>query len=102
MKMSSTDDTQLYLKLVEAFKPLKSKAVEAIEDKEKPIIIAARIRPILEEESSQNIVASAFPRKDTALVDVHELRKTARGNAALNVSYLRVGPRETISNSLKT
>ena len=97
--MSSTDDTQPYLKLVEAFKPLKSKAVEAIEDKEKPIIIAARIRPILEEESSQNIVASAFPRKDTALVDVHELRKTPRGKAALNVSYLEIQPPKMIRNA---
>ena len=99
MKNVPTDDVQLYLKLVEAFKPPKSKADEAIEDKEKSIIVAARIRPMLEEECSQNIVASAFPRKHTTVVDVHELRKTARGTAALNVSYSQIQPREMICNN---
>ena len=90
MENAPTDVTQLYLKLVEAFKPPKPEADKVIEDKEKSIIITARIRPILEDESSQSIVASAFPRENTAVVDVHELRKTARGKAALNVGHLQI------------
>lgn len=88
MKDSSINDTQLYLKLVEGFKPLESKVYQTAEDQEKPIVIAARLRPILKEEVSEGAVNSTFPRKDRATLDVHELRKTVRGKAVLNVSHL--------------
>ena len=83
------DNTPLYLKLVERFKPAASRA-DVAEDKAKPIIIGARIRPMVEEESSNGAVASVYPREgEPGVLDLHELRKTVRGSAALSVSFCK-------------
>ncbi|KAK0650198.1 Diatom spindle kinesin-1 [Lasiodiplodia hormozganensis] len=84
------DNTPLYLKLVERFKPAASRT-DAAEDKAKPIIIGARIRPMIEEESSNGGVAGVYPREgEPGVLDLHELRKTVKGSAALNSSSFLV------------
>ncbi|EMR64081.1 putative diatom spindle kinesin 1 protein [Eutypa lata UCREL1] len=86
MDESPASDTQLYLKLVESFNPPEPKTNQTAGGEEKPIVIAARIRPTLKEEVSEGAVTSTFPRKDQGVLDVHELRKNVRGKAVLNSS----------------
>ncbi|KAH7010962.1 P-loop containing nucleoside triphosphate hydrolase protein [Macrophomina phaseolina] len=81
------ENTQLYLRLVERFQPTAPKTNRIDEDKFKSIVIAARIRPLLNEEISTGAVSGIFPRDgEPGVLDLHELRKTVRGTAALNVS----------------
>ncbi|GME53086.1 Diatom spindle kinesin 1 [Neofusicoccum parvum] len=85
------ENTLLYLKLIESFQPTAPKTSHADEDKSKPIVIAARVRPLLPDEVSQGSVAGIFPRDGApGVLDLHELRKTVRGTAALNSSSYAV------------
>lgn len=51
------------------------------------ITVAARIRPMLEHETSSGQVVAVFPRvDDSGVVDLHDLRRVVRGFPPLNVS----------------
>lgn len=50
------------------------------------ITVAARIRPVLDEETDEGALAAVFPRSGCpGTVDLHEIRKTVRGLPALDV-----------------
>lgn len=81
------DNTQAYEKLVGAFKPAAKPQDKKDGGRNTDIIIASRLRPMLEDEIAAGLVPGVLPRKDDDLnVDLHELRKTVRGTPALNVS----------------
>ena len=51
------------------------------------IVVATRIRPMLEEEVASGQVVAAFPRDDSnGVVDIHQLRRVVRGPPPLSVS----------------
>lgn len=53
------------------------------------IVVATRIRPMLDHELSSGQVVAAFPRDGNGgVVDLHELKRTVRGPPTLNVSII--------------
>lgn len=86
-------DAATYQTLVNAFKPPVLKAPQQESTTTPEILVTTRIRPILEDEAATGLVAGTFVRavgKDAGpigVVDIHELRKTVKGTAALNVGH---------------
>ncbi|KAJ5595471.1 uncharacterized protein N7459_001679 [Penicillium hispanicum] len=80
-------------KLVKLFKPPRPTASEATHDSSSSnIVVATRIRPILDEEITSGQVVAAFPRAgENGVVDLHELRRVVRGPPPLNSSSFKVG-----------
>ncbi|KAK4225196.1 kinesin-like protein Klp59C [Podospora fimiseda] len=73
-----------YKKLVAAFKPGPSTAKPT--DPNPDIIVSARIRPMMEDETAQGFPEGVHPRTkgNTNTVDLHELRRPPRGLPSLN------------------
>ncbi|KAK4166877.1 kinesin-like protein Klp59C [Cladorrhinum sp. PSN259] len=76
--------SERYKKLVGAFKPGPSAAKPT--DPNPDIIVSARIRPMLEDETSQGFPEAVHPRTKGSFntVDLHELRRPPRGLPSLN------------------
>ena len=72
--------------LVKQFKPPRSKAPDTTAYSTANIVVATRIRPMLDEEITTGQVVAAFPRAGNDVVDLHELRRVVRGPPPLNVS----------------
>ncbi|KAJ9134275.1 Kinesin-like protein [Pleurostoma richardsiae] len=71
--------------LVSGFKPPSSPRAAAETTAPNPdMIVSARLRPLLEEETAAGFPAAVFPRKTQAgKIDVHELKRPIRGPPAL-------------------
>lgn len=51
------------------------------------LVVATRIRPMLEDELSSGQVSAVFTRRnESGVVDLHELKRAVRGLPPLNVS----------------
>lgn len=73
--------------LVARFKPTLSASTAGGVETSANIVVATRIRPMLEEERSSGQVVAAFPREGSdRVVDLHQLRRVVRGLPLLNVS----------------
>lgn len=81
------DNVSQYKSLVGAFKPTAKAGQEKGNTTANPdVVVSTRIRPILAEESNSGLVSGVFPRSgEDGIVDIHELRKTIKGQPALNV-----------------
>ncbi|KAJ5632719.1 P-loop containing nucleoside triphosphate hydrolase protein [Penicillium lividum] len=56
------------------------------------MVVATRIRPLLEEEISSGQVVAIYPRDEkSGVVDLHELKRVVRGLPTLNSSKFSVG-----------
>src|SRR5690349_11564318 len=87
MEQFLIDNAAHYLKLVGAFKPAHNKAAKDTVNPD--MVVAARIRPMLDDESAQGFPECIFPRASAPnTVDVHELRKAVRGPPSLNASTM--------------
>ncbi|KAK0713351.1 P-loop containing nucleoside triphosphate hydrolase protein [Lasiosphaeria miniovina] len=88
MEQFLLDNADRYRKLVGLFKPaaLNKKTDSGTEAASSDITVSARIRPILEEETSQGFPDSVFRRGPSSTVDVHELRQPVRGLPTLNAT----------------
>jgi kinesin family protein 2/24 len=85
------DHAERHQTLVGRFKPPRQKVIEdngmATNRTNPNIVVATRIRPILDEEKSVGQVVATFPREgESGVVDLHELRRVVRGFPPLNVS----------------
>ncbi|KAK0725164.1 P-loop containing nucleoside triphosphate hydrolase protein [Lasiosphaeris hirsuta] len=88
MEQFLIDNTERYHALVAAFKPRPAdKKAQAGENQD--IIVSTRIRPMLTEEETV-FPASVFVGNSASAVQVHELKKSVRGPAALNSSSYTV------------
>lgn len=76
-----------YQKLVARFKPPVSKADEAEAREDADFVIAARIRPMLDDEAASGLVPGVFLRgaQSQGTIDLHELRRKVRGPPVINV-----------------
>ncbi|KAL4780069.1 P-loop containing nucleoside triphosphate hydrolase protein [Aspergillus varians] len=92
-----------YQTLVGRFKPPRSKEPEKTDLQTSPnLVVATRIRPILEDEIQSGQVSAVFPRPtENEAVDIHEMRKVVRGPPTLNSFCFRsdrtFGPEQTTS-----
>ncbi|KAL8288418.1 hypothetical protein RB597_000503 [Gaeumannomyces tritici] len=64
------------------------------------IVVVARVRPVLDEEKDGGALTAVLPRPGTpGTIDCHEIRKTIRGQPALDTSTFKVdrafGPEDT-------
>lgn len=77
-------------KLVKLFKPPRPTSEATNDGSSSNIVVATRIRPMLDDEISSGQVIAAFPRAgETGVVDLHELRRVVRGPPPLNVRISR-------------
>lgn len=87
MEQFILDNAQRFEDLVKRFKPAPVKAKPSDEESNPDITIAARIRPMMEEEKEEGQLIGVFPRKNLpGTVDLHELRRPVRGPPPLVVS----------------
>ncbi|KAK0649098.1 P-loop containing nucleoside triphosphate hydrolase protein [Cercophora newfieldiana] len=87
MEQFLIDNAAHYNSLVAAYKPRPDKKGPASTDTgsgNPDMIVSTRIRPMLEEETTQGFPPGVFPRKGANIVDLHELRKAVRGTPSLN------------------
>ncbi|KAK3376420.1 P-loop containing nucleoside triphosphate hydrolase protein [Lasiosphaeria ovina] len=92
MEQFLLDNADRYRKLVGLFKPAapNKKTDTETEAASSDITVSARIRPMLDEETSQGFPNSVFRRGSSSTVDVHELRQPVRGLPTLNSSNFTV------------
>lgn len=90
MEQFLIDNAERYKKLVAAFKPSKSGPKESSSEAASPeIVVSARVRPMLEDETAQGFPAGVHLRAgDTNIVDLHELQQPVRGLPRIRVSVL--------------
>lgn len=88
------DNASRYQSLVSAFKPAAKAGQGKGNTTTNPdMVVSTRIRPILADESSSGLVPGVFTRNaEDGVVDVHELRKTVKGQPALNVMTVLIPP----------
>lgn len=80
-------NVQRYQVLIKRFVPPPAKRNVAPEPATSDLVVATRIRPMLEDEMSSGQVPAIFTReKETGVVDLHELKRVVRGLPTLNVS----------------
>lgn len=72
--------------LVKAFKAKPHSSTDDDAVTSPNIVVATRIRPMLDHEVSSGQVVAAFPRGHGGVVDLHELKRTVRGPPTLNVN----------------
>lgn len=82
------DNASRYQALVSEFKPTAKATQGKMNTAPNPdMVVCTRIRPMLADESSSGYVPGVFCRSGgDGSVDVHELRKTIKGQPALNVT----------------
>lgn len=90
MEQYLLDNVARYQTLIQRFKIPSQKATGGNDSKLcSEMIMAMRIRPLLEEEVSSSQVVAIYPRDDqSGVVDLHELKRVVRGLPTLNVSLL--------------
>ena len=75
-----------YHKLVGQFKPTPARRAANEGVSSPDMVVATRLRPLLQEETSVGWPMSLFPRgEEPGVLDVHELRRPPRGPAQLRV-----------------
>ncbi|KAL4867264.1 P-loop containing nucleoside triphosphate hydrolase protein [Aspergillus spectabilis] len=81
MEQFLIENVKRYQTLVGRFKPPRTKEPAKTDLQTSPnLVVATRIRPILEKEIRSGQVSAVFPRLGgTATVDTHEMRKVPRG-----------------------
>lgn len=88
MEQYALENIPRYHTLVKRFEPPKpTRRGSANEGSSSPdMVVTTRLRPLLEEELSVGWPMSLFPRgEEKGVLDVHELRRPARGPALLRV-----------------
>ncbi|KAJ5374420.1 hypothetical protein N7517_006426 [Penicillium concentricum] len=81
-----------YQSLVQRFQPQRPTTTENKDVADcSNIVVAIRIRPILDHEILSGQVPAIFPRSESGVVDLHELKRVIRGQPTLNSSAFRVG-----------
>ena len=87
MEQFLLDNAGRYQSLIQRFKPPRQKVNKHQDEGVSPSIsVAARIRPMLEEEVlSGQVVAASARDGEPEIVDVHELRRVIRGLPTINV-----------------
>jgi len=87
MEQFLLDNADRYRKLVGAFKtPVAAKKTGGDNEVVNPdMVVAARIRPLLDEEDERGFPPAVFPRKNSNVIDIHDLRRPVRGLPTLNV-----------------
>lgn len=94
MEQFLLDNAERYKKLVGSFKPPPSKVLANDSEVGNPdMVVAARVRPLLDEESEQGFPPAVFPREGSNTIDIHDLRRPVRGLPTLNVSFVSLSPR---------
>ncbi|KAL4794089.1 P-loop containing nucleoside triphosphate hydrolase protein [Aspergillus venezuelensis] len=79
------DNVQRYQTLVGRFKPLVANEPPRQPSPNPNLLVATRIRPLLESETKSGQVPGIFPRPgQDGVIDVHELRKAVHGLPTLN------------------
>lgn len=94
------DNAGLYQTLVKAIKsPPASKDAMVTKDKTSPdMVVAARIRPLLDEDIAAGFTCAVFPRsRPSGRVDIYDLYNHPRGRPIINVD--RCYPPESRANS---
>ncbi|KAL3472539.1 P-loop containing nucleoside triphosphate hydrolase protein [Aspergillus californicus] len=78
-------NVQRYQTLVARFKPPHVKDPSTDLQTSPNLVVATRIRPILDKETKSGQVSAVFPRRhEKAAIDIHELRNSPRGPPSLN------------------
>jgi kinesin family protein 2/24 len=87
MEQYLLENVSRYQSLVQRFKPQRPTTTENknVGDSSN-IVVAIRIRPILNHETESGQVPAIFPRSESGVVDLHELKRVVRGLPTLNVS----------------
>lgn len=93
MEQFLIDNAERYKKLVAAFKPSASGPKGSNSEAASPdIVVSARVRPMLEDETAQGFPAGVHLRvSDTNIVDLHELQQPVRGLPKIRVSGFSAG-----------
>lgn len=88
MEQFLLDNAEYYTRLVHTSKLTPVRAKTGADDDTNPyVVIASRLRPLLEDEVSAGLVPGVFPRDGSGgVVDLHELRKRVRGKPTIDVS----------------
>lgn len=89
MEQFLLENVQRYQGLVKRFVPPRTKNNAATEPQSatSDLLVATRIRPMLEDELSSGQVPAVFTRPmDEGTVDLHDLKRVVRGLPTLNVS----------------
>lgn len=90
MEQYILDNVKRYDMLVRKYVPPKVQRQGNEGTTSPDMVVATRLRPLLEEETSQGLPPSVFPRgAQPGVLDVHELRQPPRGPAQLRVSSSR-------------
>jgi kinesin family protein 2/24 len=87
MEQFMLDNAERYKRLVAAFTPTSStkKGGESTTASSE-IVVSARLRPMLDDETTQGFPQGVYLRGHSNTVDLHELRRPVRGPPTINVS----------------
>jgi kinesin family protein 2/24 len=87
MEQFLIDNAERYKKLVAAFKPTaQAPKAGSFEAATPEIVVSARVRPMLEDETAQGFPAGVHLRAgNTNIVDLHELQQPVRGLPRIRV-----------------
>jgi kinesin family member 2/24 len=90
MEQFLIDNAERYKKLVSAFKPTAQGPKGSNSEAATPeIVVSARVRPMLEDETAQGFPAGVHLRDgNTNIVDLHELQQPVRGLPRIRVGDL--------------
>ncbi|KAJ5772353.1 hypothetical protein N7520_002882 [Penicillium odoratum] len=93
MEQYLLENVTRYQTLIQRFKKPAQKATGSNDaEMSSEMVMATRIRPLLEEEISSGQVVAIYPRDEkSGVVDLHELKRVVRGLPTLNSSNFRVG-----------
>lgn len=92
MEQFLIDNAAYYLKLVSTSKPRPADKKATSSGIANPdMVVSARIRPLLDDETTAGFPPCIFPRPTApSTLDIHELRKPIRGNPTLTTSTYTV------------
>ena len=87
MEQYITDNVARYHRLVAQYRPPRVRRAENEGTTSPDMVVATRLRPLLDEETEVGLPTAVFPRAEQAgVLDIHELRQPVRGPALLRVS----------------
>lgn len=89
MEQFLLENTPRYQKLLKAIKLDNKPSQKSVTQTNPDVVICARVRPLLEQETAQGIPPGVFVRDGaSSIADVHELRQMVRGLPVLKVRHL--------------